>query len=68
MTAVTDPEATQTRIEIYYKRDRRPEDTVADYYRSVLEGLYHGLLNDRLGDFTEFAGHVNRYLDAGNKP
>ena len=48
----TDPEATSTQMEIYYKRQRRDESTARQYRRSLLEGLYHSLLNARLQEIA----------------
>jgi zinc protease len=44
----TDPEATDSSVAIYYKRPVRPQDTVGDYRRARIEGLYHDMLNARL--------------------
>lgn len=45
----TDPEITRTSLSIYYKLDQEEGgDTYADYRRSLVEGIYHALLNSRL--------------------
>ena len=44
----TDPELTVTSVSVYTKLPRRPEDTVGDYRRGLVEGVYHGMINDRL--------------------
>jgi len=44
----TDPELTVTSVSVYTKLPRPPEDTVGDYRRGLVEGLYHGMINDRL--------------------
>jgi zinc protease len=44
----TDPELTGTSVSVYTKLPRRPQDTVGDYRRSLVELLYHRMLNDRL--------------------
>jgi zinc protease len=40
---VTDPEATNTSVEVYWKRDPGPSGTLADYRRSLVANLYNGL-------------------------
>ncbi len=65
---VTDPEATQTQVEIYYKKDRESGDTPEDYYRSIVQGLYHGMLNERLGEIARRPDppYLYAYSGAGN--
>ncbi len=46
----TDPEVTVTNVGVFYKLDRRPERTVADYRRLLAEELYHAMLNTRLAE------------------
>jgi len=46
----TDPEATQTTVGIYAKRAVRSQDKVGDYRRTIVEGLYHNMLNARLDE------------------
>ncbi len=47
---VTDPEVTTTAVSIYYKHPRSGESTLAGYRRSLVESMYHGMLNARLGE------------------
>ncbi len=47
---ITDPEAAQTRVGVYYKLERRPQGRVRDYRRQLLEQLYHGMVNQRLDE------------------
>ncbi|MDE2743908.1 MAG: insulinase family protein [Gemmatimonadota bacterium] len=49
----TDPEATYNSVSIYYKRDVRPQGTVSTYRRSLIEALYHQMLNQRLHELTK---------------
>ncbi|MYI62789.1 MAG: insulinase family protein [Gemmatimonadetes bacterium] len=49
----TDPEATYNSVSIYYKRDVRPQGTVSTYRRSLIEALYHRMLNQRLHELTK---------------
>ncbi len=44
----TDPELTVTSVSVYTKLPRKQEDTVGDYRRGLVEGVYHGMINDRL--------------------
>src|SRR4029078_4151170 len=46
----TDPEATQTTGGIYAKRAVRSQNRVGDYRRTIVEGLYHNMLNARLDE------------------
>lgn len=50
VSVATDPEATSTRVAIYTKIPKRPQATVADDRREVVESLYHSILNDRLSE------------------
>ena len=50
---VTDPEATYNSVSIYYKMDVRPQGTVSTYRRSLIESLYHRMLNQRLHELTK---------------
>ncbi len=52
VSVATDPEATETTVGIYAKREVRPQDHVADYRRSIVEGLYHNMLNARLDELA----------------
>ena len=52
VSVATDPEATQTTVGIYAKRAVRSEDKVGDYRRSIVEGLYHNMLNARLEELS----------------
>src|SRR6185369_8270935 len=52
VSVATDPEATQTTVGIYAKREVRPQDHVGDYRRSIVEGLYHNMLNARLDELA----------------
>ena len=44
----TDPELTGTSVAVYTKLPRWPQGTVGDYRRSLVELLYHRMINDRL--------------------
>ncbi len=47
-----DPEATQNVVSIYTKQDVRDGSTVGSYRRSIVERLYHSLLNQRLNELV----------------
>jgi zinc protease len=50
----TDPEATSTRVSLYFKQDVQPESTVADYRRTMMvEGLYNQMLNQRFQELLQ---------------
>jgi zinc protease len=51
----TDPEATNTSVEVYWKREPEPSGTLADYRRSLVANLYNGLLNARLAELARIA-------------
>jgi zinc protease len=53
VTVVGDPELTRTEVGIYDKIARRPEKTIGDYRRLVVESLYHDMLGERLGQLAE---------------
>lgn len=45
-----DPEATGSRVSVYYKRDTREEGSEAAYRRSLVEALYDAMFNQRLDE------------------
>ena len=49
----TDPEATRNSVSIYLKQDVRDQGSVGTYRRSLIEGLYHSMLNQRLHELTK---------------
>jgi zinc protease len=52
VAVATDPEETQTTVGIYAKRAVRSQDKVGDYRRTIVEGLYHNMLNARLEELA----------------
>jgi zinc protease len=48
----TDREATGSSVQVLYKQPVREERTVGAYRRGMVEGLYNGMLNDRLFELT----------------
>lgn len=51
----SDPEATLSRVGLYFKHDVEPESTTVDYRRQIVEALYNGMLNVRLNELTQQA-------------
>lgn len=52
VATATDPETTQTTVSVYSKLPARQQDRVGDYRRSIVEGLYHSMLNARLEEIA----------------
>jgi len=49
----TDPEASYTEIDIYFKSELRPQKTVANYRELLMEQLFNNMLNTRLREITQ---------------
>lgn len=59
----TDPEVTSSSVQVLRKRRHERSETVGDYRRSVVEGLFSRMLNQR---FTELARREDaKFLGAG---
>lgn len=53
---VTDPEATNHILQIYYSyKPQQPEVTMGDYRASIVKGLFNYMLNQRLQELTQRA-------------
>jgi zinc protease len=52
-TIATDPEATGSRVSVYYKSDLQEEGTEEAYRRSLVEALYSGMFNQRLNELRQ---------------
>jgi len=52
VAVATDPETTDTTVSVYSKLPARRQDRVGDYRQSIVEGLYHAMLNARLGEIS----------------
>jgi len=48
ISIATDPEATDTSVRVYYKRDVSPMSTLEDYRRGLVEWLFALMIRDRL--------------------
>ncbi len=55
VSVVTDPEATFSRVTIYYKDEPEAHTTLNDYRTSVMERLFTGMFNRRLQELTQAA-------------
>ena len=66
VSTATDPEATSTRVAVYYKLPKRPFITVADYRRNLVEGLYHGMVNSRLAELRQRPDPPFLYASSGS--
>jgi zinc protease len=53
VAVATDPEATGSNVQLIYKQPVREGNTVGAYRRAIVEGLYNGMLNDRLYEITQ---------------
>ena len=51
----TDPELSSTSVQISCKHPLAPDGTAADYRRNLVEGLYAGILNQRLSERVQEA-------------
>jgi len=55
VSITTDKEARYPIAYVYYKHDLEVSKTVADYRESIIEGLYTGMINNRLAEKTQQA-------------
>ncbi len=60
----SDKEASGNTVSIYTKQDVRDQSTVASYRSSMIESMYHSMLNQRLGELTK--QHEPPFLGAGS--
>ncbi len=49
----SDPEATGSRVSVFFKQDLRKEDTHGAYRRSIIHSIYNSMLNERLSELTK---------------
>jgi len=61
----TDPEASSTSVEVYWKQPVRDQSTHGAYRRGLVESLYNGMLNARLGELTQQADPPFIYAGSG---
>jgi zinc protease len=55
VTIATDPEATTTFVSARWTLPVQAESTVTDYRRSLAEGLFNGMMNNRLEELSRLA-------------
>jgi len=53
VAVATDHEATNSRVNVYYKQPLRPLKSVGDYRQRLIERLYATMLNDRFFEVTQ---------------
>jgi zinc protease len=53
VSIVTDPEATNSVVNVFFKRPAQAMKTTSDYRRSLVESLYDGMLNGRLAEIAQ---------------
>ncbi len=51
----TDTELSGTTVSVHYKHSATPQGDFGNYRASLVESLYHGMLNDRLNELTQEA-------------
>ncbi len=55
VSTVSDPEATSSDVNVYYKRDKADLRTRSDYRRYLMEDLFNAMLNERLAELRKKA-------------
>jgi len=65
---VTDPELTETNLELSFKTTELPQGTREDYRNSLLRDLCLRLLGERLSDFSKTPGAPVLDITAGRDP
>lgn len=55
IAVVTDKEASQNQVALYYKQDNEKEEILADYRKFLSYRLFTGMLNQRLRELTQQA-------------
>ncbi len=62
---VTDPEATQSTVGVYYKHDVERDETVEDYRTSIIENLFDTMFDKRLDEIARDADPPYLYAYSG---
>ena len=55
VSIVSDPEISRTSVSIAFKGAVEPQGTVGDYRRTLVEGMFYGMLNQRLAERAQEA-------------
>jgi zinc protease len=63
VSVTTDPEVTQSSVQILHKHPKESDLLVGDYRRSIVEGLFTSMLDERLGELARRPDA--RFLSAG---
>lgn len=68
VSVVTDPEATTSRVTMYFLQPVRRDSTVGDYREALVRGVYNDMLDDRLAEITQRpdAPFLNAASDQGS--
>ncbi|MBN1780742.1 insulinase family protein [bacterium] len=66
ISIVTDEEATQNQVSVYFKYDLSPERTIADYRRTILEYMVDSMFNERLQESLRQSNPPYLTASAGN--
>ncbi len=53
VSIASDPEATRTKVTVYFKKPVRNEQTKENYRHNILENLYSGMINARFDEITK---------------
>ncbi|MBN2029665.1 insulinase family protein [bacterium] len=61
----TDPEATQSNVSLYFKKELLPEQTYGDYRRLLVENLYDYMMNERLNELRQLPDPPYLYALSG---
>ena len=68
ISIVTDEEATAIEVSVGYKRVLRRTESIGDARRELIDDLYDGLMNARLGELAQEADPPYQYGYAGSGP
>jgi zinc protease len=66
VAVATDPETTDTTVSVYSKLPARQQNRVGDYRQSIVEGLYHAMLNSRLEEISRRPDAPFLYAGSGS--
>ncbi|MFW6309974.1 MAG: M16 family metallopeptidase [Prolixibacteraceae bacterium] len=55
VSIVTDEEAQYSVAQVYYKHPLEKSEILADYRKTIIQGLYNGMINNRLSELTQQA-------------
>ena len=64
----TDPELSGTSVAVHYKHPATPQGAFRDYRQSLVQSLYHGMLNERLAELAQEAEPPFLFAFSGVSP